>query len=511
MQGLEIDPEDMIDPLEVIPLEEMKDYSLPSPNLTRDELKEIYVQHDIYMKEKNNTQQLYTNLISKLKKRHPVRSHLLHMQKEDLQRLYDVVTKLDKEGCHFIKARERGRIARLRMALIKYYFKTHPTCPLETLKQHLKCFENVDVPQPSNLDSTYLDIEGQKDPYLFKKIPSFVIQFSDYEDSSIKVPLEWSKTQVFAVFDSKPIFIEDYPHLGDSVRYKPKMSTKVSAQEDEEDYKKSMTTVEAQEKLERALKKIHPIHKVISSFKIKEASLLVFFTGHLQIKARPRSKLANICFERQPEAPIKYLETLINKYKSLGVEAKRTLMQDYNAALNEPQKAPSQWNKKLTSLQDRPLPGQEEYLKIPSFVIRHCDNEDYEDSSVEVAQRLSKEQILEEFEDREIPVKDSYKINMTIEQARAKLQKVLEKAHPIHQVISSLRTKEAGVLIVFAGSLPNHAHHSNLRSKLANICFEKQPEAPIAYLKTLHAKYESLDLEDKKILLHNYYDALRKH
>ena len=495
-----MDEEDMMDPLKVIPIEEMRDYPLPSKNLTRDELRKIYVQHGIYIQERNDTERLYSRLCTILKKRHPVRSHILHMPKEDLQSLYDVVINID---CHSINPKERGRTAYLRKALIKYYFKTHPTCPLETLKQHLNCFEK------SNLNNTDLDNEGQKDPYLFyKKMPSFVIQFSDHEDSSIKVPLEWSKEQVFAVFDSKPgIYIEDYSHCGDYVRYKPKMSTKVSEQGDE-DCKKSMTTVQAQEKLEAALKRIHPIHKVIKSFKIKEASLLIFFTGQLQFNLKKsRSNLANICFGKQPESPIGYLQTLINKYESLSVEAKKTLMQDYSAAVND---------KKLTTLlQDKPWPGpgHEDDSKIPSFVIRHCDNEDYEDSSVEIPERLSKEQILEEFEDREIFVKDNYKLTMTIEQARAKFRKVLEKAHPIHQLIASLKNKEAGVLIPFAGSLSKltSKQYYDIRLKLASICFEKQPEAPIAYLKTLHTKYESLDLEDKKILLQNYNDSCRRH
>ena len=76
-----------------------------------------------------------------------------------------------------------------------------------------------------------------------------------------------------------------------------------------------------------------------------------------------------------------------------------------------------------------------------------------------------------------------------------------------------MKSKEAGVLIPFAGSLSKLTSKQcyDIRLKLASICFEKQPEAPIAYLKTLHTKYESLDLEDKKILLQNYNDSCRRH
>ena len=140
-----MDEEDMMDSLKVIPLEEMRDYSLPSKNLSRDELKKIYIHHGIYIKEKNSTEQLYSILYTILKKRHPVRSYILHMPKEDLQSLYDVVINLDNQACHFINPKHRGRITPLRKSLINYYFKTHPTCPLETLKQHLKSFKNSNL------------------------------------------------------------------------------------------------------------------------------------------------------------------------------------------------------------------------------------------------------------------------------------------------------------------------------------------------------------------------------
>ena len=55
------------------------------------------------------------------------------------------------------------------------------------------------------------------------------------------------------------------------------------------------------------------------------------------------------------------------------------------------------------------------------------------------------------------------------------------------------------------------ATHSDIaRSKLANICFEKQPNSPITYLKILTGNFENLPQKEKKRLLQKYQEEMKK-
>merc|ERR1711953_1502614 len=78
-----------------------------------------------------------------LKKSHPAKLYIQQLQTIELQHLYEYVVKLNK-GCHLIKSDYlRGRSSDLKPALIRYYFNTHPTGPLKTLKQHLNVLGDV--------------------------------------------------------------------------------------------------------------------------------------------------------------------------------------------------------------------------------------------------------------------------------------------------------------------------------------------------------------------------------
>ena len=142
-----MDSEDIVDPLDVMPLEERKDVPLVPPNLPRQELIEIYKHKGISIKNASaSTEQMWSTLNSTLKKRHPVKLHIQQMQIKELQRLYGVLLRL-KRSPH-LKHIKSLRSRELKHGLIRYFLSSHPSCPLEALKRHLKFMEN---PTVSNL------------------------------------------------------------------------------------------------------------------------------------------------------------------------------------------------------------------------------------------------------------------------------------------------------------------------------------------------------------------------
>ena len=155
----EMDSEDIVDPLDVMPLEEMEDVPLVPPNLPRKELIELYRQKGISINNFSaSTEQMRATLNSTLKKRHPVKLHIQQMQLKELQGLYDVLLRLNR-GPH-IKHIKSLRSGALKLGLPRYYFNSHPSCPLESLKRHLKFMEN---PTEANLPTDVPEVRENQE------------------------------------------------------------------------------------------------------------------------------------------------------------------------------------------------------------------------------------------------------------------------------------------------------------------------------------------------------------
>ena len=155
----EMDSEDIVDPLDVMPLEEREDVPLVPPNLPRQELIEIYRQKGISINNMSaSTEQMWSTLNSTLKKKHPVKLHIQQMQIEELQRLYDVLLRLNR-GPH-LKHIKSLRSSALKRGLPRYYFSSHPSCPLESLKRHLKFMEN---PTEAKLPTDVLEVRENQE------------------------------------------------------------------------------------------------------------------------------------------------------------------------------------------------------------------------------------------------------------------------------------------------------------------------------------------------------------
>ena len=296
-----------IDPLDAIPLEEMEDVPLLSPNLTRKELLALCEQKGIVESHHHSKERLFRKLNFILKKSHPAKLYIQQLQNMELRSLYEYVVKLNK-GCHLIKSDYlRGRSGELKPVLIKYYFKTHPTCPLKTLKQHLKIVENVVV-------------KRTKRPYTKPQKP-ILPEVDEEPDPSIIIPEHLSKEQLVNMLKDKGI--ENVPNTVHKLRIR----------------------------LERALKYIHPINKVVKEFRKEETKVLIYYAGDvpgLRNHEELKKKLIKMCFEAHPEAPLTYLQSLQEEYNTTDKETHknkiRKLREEKEQKKTEPQIQPAHEN-----------------------------------------------------------------------------------------------------------------------------------------------------------------------
>ena len=294
-----------IDPLDAIPLEEMEDVPLLSPDLTRKELLALCEQKGIESNHKNSKQRLFTKLNFMLKKSHPAKLYIQQLQTIELQHLYEYVVKLNK-GCHLIKSDYlRGRSSDLKPALIRYYFNTHPTGPLKTLKQHLNVLGDV--------------IEKKTKRHYSKPQKPIVPEVDEEPDPSIVIPEDLSREQLVDMLKAKGI--DNAMSIG--------------------------TVPKLRIRLERVLKYIHPINKAVKEMSKQDLKVLIYYAGDipgLRNHEELKSRLTKLCFEAHPEAPLTYLQSLLEEYHKTDSETHknkiRKLREEKERKQTKPQMQP---------------------------------------------------------------------------------------------------------------------------------------------------------------------------
>ena len=444
-----------------------KDFSIltiPS-HLTELELKQLCIKHhfgqDFYQKTK--TPVIEKELQAKLKSNHPIISYLMKMSTERLHKLYSV------HGKPLLTANVENKA--LCKELMEIYFAKHPLSPLTSLISDEKSIDWDNLKEDEQ-DSDIQDSSEEEDY-------SDIQDVDEEDEDSEKTKTESSEGEeeiddMSEVEENDNDLIEDYPVL--------QMPTKLFREDLKKKfqqlhlhYSSNLSKSAMSKRLDTFLKDCHPIHDYIANLPYDQ-----LIDIHKSFSTDPSaadniadlpSAIANHYFKQHHFKPLASLKQTIETMEEID-----DLMQPIKK------------------------------IKLPSIILDCCD---FEDCSIEFPMEWSKAEIISELDRHGIPIAYYYKKD--IAKAKAKLAAILKKDHPIHNIISKLSYKEVSALTLFTGGVPSFSSDMDIaRSKLANICFEKQPNSPIMYLKTLTGNFENLPQKEKKRLLQKYQEEMKK-
>ena len=268
---------------------DMEDYPLLPEGITRSELVKVGQEQNIDFNYKISTKCLYRKIQFLLKRRHPLRSHLARLSMEELKKLHEqAIGPINPDKFH------QG-IREFKAVLVKHYFTNYSGGPLSALLNDQRAL----VEAYGSEESVKAKRGSRK-----RKIP-IVLQTTSSYDYSTLVSEEMTIDQLVRKLEDRGIYYQG-------------------------EYEKERL----RSTLENALKRAHPIHSVIDHLIRKEAKVLVVYAGGDPSKITNKSerqmkaKLADLCFQNHPTAPLAYLKSLQEEYTNTDLQTHRDKMEN---------------------------------------------------------------------------------------------------------------------------------------------------------------------------------------
>ena len=129
----------------------------------------------------------------------------------------------------------------------------------------------------------------------------------------------------------------------------------------------------------------------------------------------------------------------------------------------------------------------------PTKKIKHDAVVVSEDISIIIPKNLTPAQLQKKLTEAKIPHD-----TLSHKEKMKRLKNYLRANHPLHSEISKFNYEEVKEMISFSDEIPVRHNEETFKKKLASVCFEKSPAAPLSYLRKLESTLKGKTLLDLK-------------